>query len=602
MTETKNSQGTAYVPTQHETSWYEKLFTHNTEAILVLAVGPDHIPARVVDVNDEACRIYGYTRDQLCTMTYQDLCWKFTRPGVERCGQSLDPSGTAQRWMARTFHVTALGQRIHVNLSARPLVHEECTYCLVTVRDITDEDTTQALHRLLALLDNKVLHGAAFEALLGDVAHVLRETFDVAVVDIVTMGVDNAPHLQSRATRTPDIATAFALIEKRQPPNWLSLGATPLSCGAPQKILVQDTSESYPFKTLFTKIGCSELYGLPIAHDDTIIGVVKMAFDRHDAITTTALAQIEELVQRLSVLFGRQVEQQKLRLRDMALSVVGNAIFISDVRGTIVWANDAMTYMSGYSHQELIERNPRIFQSGIHSREFYKNLWKTICNGRTFRGLITNRKKDGTLYTIETAITPITTSTGQITHFVSVRQDVTERVTSEAIMHRLAQTDHLTGLLNRSALQARVQTALSRSQSDDTFCALIFLDIDRFKTINDTFGHAVGDSTLKEISARLTHDTRVTDCVARLGGDEFVILLTGISTRTVIGPWTNHLLELLSQPIVTDNATLSVTVSIGIALAPDHATDLEGLLRKADIAMYEAKRAGINCWRIYHSD
>ncbi|MHB1565164.1 MAG: diguanylate cyclase domain-containing protein [Acidiferrobacter sp.] len=602
MTETKNGKGTAHTRPQHETSWHEKLFAHNTEAILVLAIGPDHIPTRVVDANDEACHIYGYTRDQLLTMTYDELCWKFTQSGNAVCRQSLDPLGVTQKWMAHAFHVTALGRRIHVSLSARPLAHEECNYCLVTVRDITDEDTTRELHHLLALLDNKVLHGTSFEALLGDVAHVLREIFDVAIVDIVTMSVDNALHLQGRATRTPDIATAFALIEKHQPPNLLSLGATPLSCDAPQKVLLQDTPESYPFKTFFTEIGCSELYGLPITHDDTTIGVIKMAFDRHDAITTTALAQIQELVQRLSVLFERQVEQQKLRLRDMALSMVGNAIFITDVRGTMVWANDAMTHMSGYSYQELIGRNPRIFQSGTHSRGFYRDLWKTIRNRRTFRGLITNRKKDGALYTIETAITPIMTSTGQITHFVSVRQDVTERVTSEAVMHRLAKTDHLTGLLNRSALEERVQTALSRSQSDDTLCALIFLDIDRFKAVNDTFGHAVGDIILKEIGTRLTQDIRVTDCVARLGGDEFVILLTGISTRTMIGPWTNHLMKLLSQPIVTDSATLSVTGSIGIALAPDHATDLEGLLQKADIAMYEAKRAGANCWQIYHSD
>lgn len=602
MARAKNGGEKNRNPTRRKAFWYEQIYAQNAEAMLILTLDADQTPNRIIEANEEACHIYGYSRDQLQAMTHHQLCWHSPVPIAPWCGQTPDSTPPARKRITRLFHVTSMGRRIHVNLTARPLEHAGGRYCLAVVRDITDEDTARELHHLLALLDNKVLHGTSFEALLSDVARVLRAMFDGVIVDIVTVDFDNTPHLQARIARTADIATALTVIEKTQRPDMLSLGTMAFAGDIPQKVRLRDTPDSYSLKTFFTSIACSELYGFPIMHGDTVGGMIKMAFDRSDAMTDAAVAQIQNLTQRLSVLFDHQVEQQQLRLRDMALSMVGNAIFITDVHGSIVWANEAMAHISGYTAQELLGHNPRIFQSGIHSREFYRNLWGTIRRRQTFRGRITNRKKDGTLYTIETVITPIVGTTGHITHFVSVRQDVTEQVMSEEVMHRLAKTDPLTGLLNRSALQERVRTALLRSRSDDTLCALIFLDIDDFKAVNDTFGHAVGDLILKEIGARLSKDIRASDCVGRIGGDEFVILLTGIPTKTVIGPWADHLMKQLSVPIVTENVTLSVTGSVGIALAPDHAADLDGLLQRADIAMYRAKRAGANCWRFYDPD
>ena len=489
---------------RHKVSLYQKLFTHISEAILVLKIDPGGAPERVIDANDEACHIYGYTREQLLTRTYSELIWPTAQRENEPRSHPLDALPTTEKWLLRPFHVTASGRRIRVSLSGHLIEHDGNPHHLVVVRDTTDEGITQDIHHLLALLDDKILYGTTFEALLNDVAQVLRETLDVAIIDIVTMNADHVLRLQARSARNRDIEAAFIQIEEHEPPHLLSLGAMVISQSTPQKIFLRDAPASYPYKPFLTGIGCSELHGFPIMHGDKVIGAIKIAIDRDGTMTATSFTQIQYLIHRLSVLFERQVEQQQLRLRDMALSMVENAIFITDVRGTIVWANKAMTCLSGYAPEELMGHNARIFQSGVHSREFYKDLWRTIQRRKTFKGLITNRKKDDTLYTIETVITPITTQAGHITHFVSVRQDVTERVTSEAAIHHLAKTDSLTGLLNRSALRDRIHAELARIQHDHTLCALLFLDLDNFKNINDTFGHTLGDIILKAISARLT--------------------------------------------------------------------------------------------------
>lgn len=456
-------------------------------------------------------------------------------------------------------------------------------------------------------------------------------------------------------------------------------------------------------------------------------GMLQEIQSRNDQLRTHREHLEDEVASRTAELSSANT---RLNLQAGALNAASNSIVITNPDGQIVWSNPAFSVSSGYSAEEVLGKNPRVLSSGKQGKEFYAKMWATITSGDTWRGEIINCRKDGKLYTEEMTITPVTSQSGEITHYVAIKQDITDRkqaaealsqaeekyraifegavigifqITPEgrpvsinralAQMHGyespdeflaeisnvpqemfvdpgqmltlrgelertnivqgveleiyrkdrtkkwvvanmraardatgmihlyegtieditdrkvaeervqfLAYYDALTGLPNRTLLQDRVTTALAAARRRKERVAVLFLDLDRFKIINDSLGHSTGDLLLQEVSTRLKGWAREQDTVARVGGDEFVVLLTGVGQQSDPGVAAERIISALSIEYPIRGHALSITTSVGISIFPEHGTDGETLIKHADAAMYCAKQRGPNNIQFFTDD
>jgi diguanylate cyclase (GGDEF)-like protein/PAS domain S-box-containing protein len=426
----------------------------------------------------------------------------------------------------------------------------------------------------------------------------------------------------------------------------------------------------------------------------------------------------------------RKRSEEQLRLQSTALESAANGIVITDRVGTIIWVNDAVTTMTGYSREELVGKNPRVLKSGNQPESYYADLWSTISSGKVWHGEVVNKRKDGTTYAEEMTITPVTQQGGDTTttHFIAIKQDITgrkqaeellrqreamlnatgemtkiggweldlstneltwtrevyrihevdegfvpnveraiefytpecrplieqavkgaieygepfdlelqietaknkrlwvkalgqsrtlnagrrtlfgtfqnitERKQSEEHVQYLAYYDALTGLPNRTLLADRLLKALATASRQKDKVALLFLDLDRFKSINDSFGHTFGDLVLQDVATRLEGRTRKQDTVARLGGDEFLIVLNSVKDISDVAVAAKRFMDAMAAEFVVQGHSLGITCSLGISIFPEHGTDVESLLKHADAAMYSAKENGRNSFQFFSEE
>jgi diguanylate cyclase (GGDEF)-like protein/PAS domain S-box-containing protein len=281
-------------------------------------------------------------------------------------------------------------------------------------------------------------------------------------------------------------------------------------------------------------------------------------------------------------------------LLEQAVTQTGDAVLIATADGVIQFVNPAFEQLTGFTAAEAIGRTPALLKSGSHPDAFFSALWKTIANGEVFRGVISNRRKNGALYHEEKTITPIRDGQGVITHFVSTGRDVSDRLLATARFEYLANHDSLTGLPNRALFMDRLAQAVLRSQREQTGLALLFIDVDHFKAINDGFGHGAGDAVLVEVGSRLRSAVRDEDSVARLGGDEFTVIVEGLKNPADSSRVGQAIIASFKTPFMLDGKALKVGVSVGIAAFPEDGGDVNALLKHADIAMFCAKASGRN--------
>ncbi len=287
------------------------------------------------------------------------------------------------------------------------------------------------------------------------------------------------------------------------------------------------------------------------------------------------------------------------KLADKAIDFSADAIMITTAEGQILRVNPAFTRVTGYVSDEVIGRTPALLRSGRHDAAFYATMWASVRRTGCWQGDIWNRHKDGHVFVERLSISAICRGTARPSHYVAVFSDVTEARLHEAQMTRLAHFDTLTGLPNRALMQDRLAQAVHHAHRVRHALALLFLDLDRFKTINDTLGHAVGDDLLKAVAARLTACMRESDSVGRHAGDEFVILLPDLEDGRQAGHVAHKILQTLGLPLEVGAHRIEVSASIGIALFPGDATDVTTLLAHADAALYEAKSAGRGTYRYF---
>ena len=298
----------------------------------------------------------------------------------------------------------------------------------------------------------------------------------------------------------------------------------------------------------------------------------------------------------------RKLHDTQLSTLSSVMEQTADIIIVTDTAGKIEYVNPSFEKITGYSYLEAIDNTPGLIASGKHKPEFYRHLWNTITAGDSYSNIFINRRKDGSLFYEEQTITPIKDHAGKITHFVSTGKDISERIQVQERLQHMAHHDALTDLPNRNLFLDRLQQSLTRARWHDRLVAVMFLDLDRFKNINDTLGHTVGDQLLLQLSERLSNSVRDGDTIGRFGGDEFAILLDDINSDSHISLLAEKLLDTLKKPFKINKHELFVTASIGISIFPNDGEDSDTLLRNADVAMYRAKDLGKNNYQFYSDD
>ena len=295
----------------------------------------------------------------------------------------------------------------------------------------------------------------------------------------------------------------------------------------------------------------------------------------------------------------RKTAEERLRQAARVFESTTEGVMITDLEGDIVAVNDAFTTITGYSEQEALGHNPRMLSSGRHDRDFYLRMWRALRERGQWRGEMWNRRKDGELFPEWLTISAVQDPDGQTTHYVAVFSDITAIKQSQEKLDFLAHHDALTGLPNRLLLHDRLEHAVARARREKTGLALLFLDLDGFKGVNDTLGHAVGDQLLVAVAERLSRRLRASDTLARLGGDEFLVLIEDEPHAEDAVVLANALLELLSAPFAVGDHELFISASVGVSFYPDDGADSDALMRSADLAMYRAKANGRNNFQFY---
>jgi diguanylate cyclase (GGDEF)-like protein/PAS domain S-box-containing protein len=324
-----------------------------------------------------------------------------------------------------------------------------------------------------------------------------------------------------------------------------------------------------------------------------------------DELETRVAERTRELAQANAEL-TREVEERKRAEMELQLAAEVfehslEGITITDRAGNILKVNPAFTAITGYSQEEVLGRNPRVLKSDRHDENFYQEMWRGLLADGRWEGEIWNRRKSGESYPEWLSISAVKDAAGRTTHYVAVFHDITEAKESEEQIRFQAYHDALTGLPNRLLLKDRLAVAINHAQRSDGKVAVLFLDLDNFKNINDSLGHIVGDWLLQSVAYRLLKLMRDEDTVARLGGDEFVVMIEDVVNVREAVLVAQRIIAAFAAPVVVGSHELFVTPSMGITLFPDDGRDPDTLIKNADLAMYQAKAAGRNDYRLFTS-
>ncbi|MFY8328739.1 EAL domain-containing protein [Pseudoalteromonas sp. ZZD1] len=336
---------------------------------------------------------------------------------------------------------------------------------------------------------------------------------------------------------------------------------------------------------------------LVVIDNKQIMGVLSLDHLVNE-IESAYCCELEKVLEQRDV--ALQHSQRNLYLANKIIDSSLDGIMITSQEGVIVQVNPAFTQLTGYKEFEVIGKGPNILSSGRHDKQFYIDMWHEITTKGVWQGEICNCKKNGDLYVEWLTIIEIKEPHNEELLYAAIFSDITERKNAEEKIVQLAYFDELTGLPNRRLFNDRLQMALATAHRDSTMLAVMFIDLDRFKEINDTLGHSAGDCLLQLVAKRIQCILNEGDTLARLGGDEFVVLFD-VDSFEYVSEVAETILNKLNAPFLLDSAQVGVTASIGAAIYPEDGQDSETLLKHADIAMYRSKEQGRNSFQLFKS-
>ncbi len=465
-------------------------------------------------------------------------------------------------------------------------------------RELTLRLHAQRMDALRSFLLERLASELSLDQVLRAFVSKIEETLPGALCSILLLDDDGVHLAMGAAPSLPDFYNAAIA--------GAPIGPLAGSCGTAaytgQRVVVGDIA-SHPYwvnyKTLAQQANLAACWSEPIRSGQSRVLGTFAIYQRMPALPQPFELELITMAAHLTALaIERKRAEQQLQLVGRVFEQGGESIVITDSESRIVRVNKAFSQITGYTEAEALGRNPSMLSSGRQGADFYRAMWNTLHASGLWQGELWNRRKDGSVYPEWLSISQLRDSSGAVTHYVAIATDISQRKKDEEHIRLLADFDPLTGLPNRRLLQDRIGTALSHAQREHEPLALMFLDLDRFKNVNDSLGHHMGDNLLMQVAQRLTAALREQDTVCRLGGDEFVVLCPN-TDAVGAAHVAQKLLESASHSFQIEPQELAITFSIGIALYPADGNTYEVLSMRADTAMYRAKQAGRNTYRFF---
>ncbi|MDA8094978.1 MAG: diguanylate cyclase [Betaproteobacteria bacterium] len=499
-------------------------------------------------------------------------------------------------------HYEEIREGRRFSITYYPILDSQGTVSRIAVyaSDITQESERRVLDNLLHAVDQRILKGVELSEGLNFVCSELARVFGYGCIWIGRRETDGTFKMLASAGEAEEFCQALTRIGVRwdDTPEGHGVAGSAIRTGDVQVLHALDSSFG-PWQQAATEYGIASAMGIPLILRGQIFGAFCIHSSADHAFDDIRVVDnMRSVATRVSVALEIALDQQQLRLLRGALGAAANAVFITDRSGRVEWANDAFARQSGYALSEILGQNPRFLRSGHHGEPYYRDLWGTILAGRVWANETVERHKSGRLYTVRQTITPVADPSGEIAHFIAIHEDISSQKETESLV-RQAHHDPLTELPNRRLLLEEMTKIFAAATRHQGRAAVMYLDLDGFKAINDRFGHEAGDEVLKEAARRLTRCVRAMDVVARLGGDEFVIVLAEVASDGDTEAVAKKALALLGEPMTVPGQALSVSASMGISVFPSHGKDAATLLRHADEALYQAKQSGKNRYAVY---
>jgi diguanylate cyclase (GGDEF)-like protein/PAS domain S-box-containing protein len=531
---------------------YRKLFTPDIfRQFFELAADPIFvldIAGQFIEVNQAACKHTGYSREELLKMTPGDI-------DDPECREKI-PGRLAQLQRDReaTFeavHVHRDGHQIPVEMHIRLIEHEGRSFTLNICRDISE-----------------------------------RKQQEIEYQTIVQTSTDGFWIASTHDARFLDANQAYCNMLGYTRDELLSMHIFDV-----EAVESPDETAAHIKKVIETGHDCFETRH---RHRDGHL------------VEVEANVSYSEIRGGVFFVFVRDISERKRQAEELQLAAsVFNAssasILITDADNRIVSVNPAFTAITGYQAHEAIGKTPSMLSSGKQSKQFYSEMWQSLARNKHWHGELWNRKKNGEIFAEQLSINVVCHKDGSVHRYVAIFSDITDKKQADDLMWRQANYDEVTDLPNRRLFFDRLDQEIKKCRRSTHYLALFFIDLDRFKEVNDSYGHDVGDHLLIEAAQRLNACARNTDTVARLGGDEFTLILTELNDTQRVETVAINIRDALDRPFIINDIVMNISGSIGIALYPDNTTDAYDLVAKADIAMYEAKRQGRNRYCFYSS-
>lgn len=536
---------------------YHSLFEREFNAVMLI----DGASGRFDDANQAALKLFGYSKNELLKLTVKEI---FAAP--EQMPEALTKLKTGEIHTAfeRMFRRKD-GSMFPGEIFPGSYTEADGRLKLTTVvQDISERKRVEQ-----ALRSSEQRHRLLFESSRDALMVVAPPSWKFTAANRATLELFGASSIAEYCALGPWDISPERQLDGR------------LSRERAQEAIVTALREG----SLFFEWECQRLDGRAFTAD---VLLTRMEVEDEVFLQTT----VRDITER-------NKSEQRLRLAAEALANIDEGILITDVNSAIVFANKAFTSVSGYELDEVIGRSPAFLQSGRHDADFYKNMWRQLLATGHWHGEVWDKRKNGEVYPIQLTLSTMRDKDGKVTHYVSVLNDISSSKRYEAQLERQAHYDALTNLPNRVLFRIRLEAALARARRVKSTMALFFLDLDRFKTINDTLGHGVGDTLLQQVGLRLSENIRESDTVARLGGDEFALLLDLLKSSSDAAAVAQKLLDALATVFLIEGNELFISASIGISCFPDDGAEIDTLFKHADTAMYQAKAQGRNAYRYF---
>jgi diguanylate cyclase (GGDEF)-like protein/PAS domain S-box-containing protein len=460
------------------------------------------------------------------------------------------------------------------------------------LRQHMDSPRSQPFATLVQGLETKLLNGQSLDACLKQICDKLVQTFGYPFVWMAT--VRNGQRIQLRAQAVaPDLDW-----DAQGPLWWASISRQDelvQACVASEGSLVsRDTPHTGEFAWFPSSFHLQEAYCLPLSQGD-LSGLLVVCSTMTKAFDLSVRGWLKALGHQIESVIARGMEMEQLRLHSAVIGSVHDAVCVTDPQGRLEWVNQAFSKVLGVTARQVLGLPLRSFP---HAQ--LQEAWPTLESPTKAIGCVKTevmeKGNNGESLVLEQVLTPLVDAQGKTTHFIVILHDVTARAVSEMQMKHQAYHDALTDLPNRIMFEDHLQLGLAQARRDGTLLALLFLDLDNFKSINDQHGHQMGDRLLRVVAKRLVTCVRTTDTVSRLSGDEFTIILQGLDRIQDIRQVAQKIVDCLTSPIYLGGQDIPVQTSIGIAVSPKDSTDPRRLLAIADRAMYQAKDFGGKRW------